>query len=123
MTRDSASALRLTRRGDGAITYSDGNKGVFTAADAATGAASGVALTPTAPGNAILTIQVAATANYNGITATFPVVVSRIPISRTDIQITDPGPWTYNGSAFTPAITVTDTKLSSGKSAYRKYRI
>lgn len=114
MTRDSASAFTVTRRGDGAITYSDGNKGVFTAADAATGAASGVALTPTAPGNAILTIQVDATANYNSITATFPVVVSRIPISRTDIQITDPGPWTYNGSAFTPAITVTDTKLSSG---------
>lgn len=113
MARNQASAFTVTRRGDGAITYSDGGKGVFTAADAAAGAASGVALTPTAPGNAELTVQVAATANYNGITATFPVVVSRIPISRTDIQVAAPGVWTYNGSAFTPAVTVTDTKLGS----------
>lgn len=114
MARDPASVFTVTRHGDGAITYSDAGEGIFTAADAATGTTAGVSLTPTAPGNARLTVQVAETTNYKGITSSFPVVVSRIPISRTQIQIAAPGSWTYHGNAFTPALTITDPKLSSG---------
>lgn len=109
MARDPASALTVSRLGNGAITVDDGDESVFTAKNAA----DGISLTPNHPGRANLTIRVAETADYKGATITYPVVVSPIPISRTQIKVED-GKWTYNGSALTPACTVTDPKINTG---------
>lgn len=109
MARDPAASLIVSRQGDGAITYGAGDPAVLTA----TGTAAGVDLSPGKPGSTTLTITVAETANYKGASREYPVTVSPIPINRTDIQVAS-GPWIYNGSAQTPALTVTDPQIASG---------